>query len=408
MNWHLCVEGAPEVADKLLLRFGEVGLKGKNRSYFINALIANVRRALAPVLGDVRITSPYGRIFVDLPDNCDLEDVRGAMQRVFGLVSCSPVQAVALDMDSIRAAALAELKSGEPATTFKVDSRRALKTFPLNSQEINQELGGFLLQNCPGVKVDIHNPQRTVSVEVRREGAFVFSRIWPGPGGMPVGVTGKGVLLLSGGIDSPVAGWLAMKRGIALEALYFDTPPFTSPRALAKVEKLARQLSRYGPVNLHVVNFTAVQQALMETTPEDLTITVMRRFMYRVAEALAKRKSCLALITGESVAQVASQTLESIQVINDVVRLPVLRPVVTMDKVEIVELARRIETYETSVEPYQDCCALFVSKHPKTRPTLKQAEAAESGLDVDDLVQTALKQINTKTYKDYAEEEVVT
>ncbi|MTI96860.1 MAG: tRNA 4-thiouridine(8) synthase ThiI [Firmicutes bacterium] len=396
------------MADKLLLRFGEVGLKGKNRSYFINALIANVRRALAPVLGDVRITSPYGRIFVDLPDNCDLEDVRGAMQRVFGLVSCSPVQAVALDMDSIRAAALAELKSGEPATTFKVDSRRALKTFPLNSQEINQELGGFLLQNCPGVKVDIHNPQRTVSVEVRREGAFVFSRIWPGPGGMPVGVTGKGVLLLSGGIDSPVAGWLAMKRGIALEALYFDTPPFTSPRALAKVEKLARQLSRYGPVNLHVVNFTAVQQALMETTPEDLTITVMRRFMYRVAEALAKRKSCLALITGESVAQVASQTLESIQVINDVVRLPVLRPVVTMDKVEIVELARRIETYETSVEPYQDCCALFVSKHPKTRPTLKQAEAAESGLDVDDLVQTALKQINTKTYKDYAEEEVVT
>jgi thiamine biosynthesis protein ThiI len=221
----------------------------------------------------------------------------------------------------------------------------------------------------------------------------------PGPGGLPVGVTGKGVLLLSGGIDSPVAGWLAMKRGIALEAVYFDTPPFTSARALAKVEKLAGILARWAPVNLHVVNFTPVQRALMEHVPEDLTITVMRRFMFRVAEALAGEKGALALITGESVGQVASQTLESMLTINSVVAIPVLRPVVAMDKVEIMELARKIGTYETSIEPYQDCCTLFVSPHPKTRPTLTQAQAAEKDLDIQGLVDLALADIKSRTLR---------
>jgi thiamine biosynthesis protein ThiI len=385
--------------DKILVRFGEVGLKGKNRAYFINGLAANIRRVLKGLGPGYRVSTPYGRVFVDLPPGAQVEPVLSALQRVFGLVSFSPVVQTELDMGAIKEAALRELLADGQPETFKVAARRSLKTFSLNSMEINQELGGYLLKNCPGLKVDIHQPQRVVNVEVRKEGAFVFSRVIPGPGGLPVGVTGKGVLLLSGGIDSPVAGWLAMKRGIALEAVYFDTPPFTSARALAKVEKLAGILARWAPVNLHVVNFTPVQRALMEHVPEDLTITVMRRFMFRVAEALAGEKGALALITGESVGQVASQTLESMLTINSVVAIPVLRPVVAMDKVEIMELARKIGTYETSIEPYQDCCTLFVSPHPKTRPTLTQAQVAEKDLDIQGLVDLALADIKSRTLR---------
>jgi thiamine biosynthesis protein ThiI len=384
---------------KILLRFGEVGLKGKNRAFFIRALAANVRRALAPLGSGFSVSTPYGRIFVDLPGPDCLEAVIPALGRVFGLVSYSPVAQAELTMEGIQAAALEELRAGGLPQTFRVSARRSLKSFALNSMEINRELGGFLLENCPGLQVDLHQPQRVVNVEVRPEGAYVFSRVYPGAGGLPVGVTGKGVLLLSGGIDSPVAGWLAMKRGIALEALYFDTPPFTSPRALAKVEKLAKILAQWAPVNLHVVNFTPVQRSLLERVPEDLTITVMRRFMFRVAQALARREGALALITGESAGQVASQTLESMLVINEVVSLPVLRPVVALDKVEIMDQARKIGTYDVSIEPFPDCCALFVSPHPKTRPTLAQAARAEESLDVQDLVAQALAGLETRLIK---------
>lgn len=385
--------------DKVLLRFGEVGLKGKNRSYFISGLAANIRRALKGLGSGYRVSTPYGRVFVDLPPGVPLEPVIFALQRVFGLVSFSPVIQTELSMEAIQAAALQELLAQGQPETFKVAARRSLKSFALNSMEINRELGGYLLESCPGLKVDIHHPQRVVNVEVRREGAFVFSRVIPGPGGLPVGVTGKGILLLSGGIDSPVAGWMAMKRGITLEAVYFDTPPFTSARALAKVERLAGILAQWAPVTLHVINFTPIQRALMEHVPEDLTITVMRRFMFRVAEALARRQGALALITGESVGQVASQTLESMLTINSVVSTPVLRPVVAMDKVEIMEISRRIGTYETSIEPFQDCCSLFVSPHPKTRPTLAQAEAAEKDMDILGLVGLALDNIKTQKFR---------
>ena len=385
--------------NKVLLRFGEIGLKGKNRSFFINGLAANVRRALKPLGPGYRVSTPYGRVFVDLPPDQDFELVSNRLQRVFGLVSFSPVVQVDLEMEDIQKAALTELLAQGQPETFKVEARRSLKSFPLNSMEINQEVGGFLLDNCPGLKVDVHNPLQVVNIEIRQEGAFVFSRVVPGPGGLPVGVTGKGVLLLSGGIDSPVAGWLAMKRGVTLEALYFDTPPFTSARALDKVERLAKILADWAPVNLHVVNFTPVQRDLMENVPEDMTITIMRRFMFRIAERLAQRRGALALITGESVAQVASQTLESMLTINNVVSTPVLRPVVTMDKVEIMDLARRIGTYDTSIEPFQDCCALFVSQRPKTRPTLVQAEDAEKNLDIDALVELAMEGISSKTFK---------
>lgn len=400
MNWPSSEEGdVANMYNKVLLRFGEVGLKGKNRSYFINGLAANIRRALKGFGQGYSVSTPYGRLFVDLPPHHDFQQVSAALQRVFGLVSFSPVVQTELHMDAIKEAALKELLvDGQPAT-FKVAARRSLKNFPLDSMEINQEVGGHLLENCPGLKVDVHHPQRIVNIEVRQEGAFVFSRVIPGPGGLPVGATGKGVLLLSGGIDSPVAGWMAMKRGISLEAVYFDTPPFTSARALAKVEKLAASLAKWAPVTLHVVNFTPVQRALMEHVPEDLTITVMRRFMFRVAETLARRRGALALITGESVGQVASQTLESMLTINSVVQTPVLRPVVAMDKVEIMDLSRRIGTYDISIEPYQDCCTLFVSPHPKTRPTLAQAAEAEIDMDIQGLVDLAMEGINTQIYK---------
>lgn len=384
--------------NKVLLRFGEVGLKGKNRSYFINGLAKNVRRALAPVGKGYRVSTPYGRVFVELPSGHDFQQVSAALQRVFGLVSFSPVVQTDLNLDAIKEAALKELLADGQPESFKVEARRSLKSFPKNSMEINQEVGGWLLEQCSGLKVDVHKPQRVVNIEIRQEGAFIFSRVVPGPGGLPVGVTGRGVLLLSGGIDSPVAGWMAMKRGVTLEAVYFDTPPFTSARALAKVERLAAILADWAPVNLHVVNFTPVQKALMEHVPEDLTITVMRRFMFRIAEAIAQRTGALALVTGESVGQVASQTLESMFAINHVISTPVLRPVAALDKVEIMELSRRIGTYETSIEPFQDCCSLFVSPRPKTRPTLAQAEDAEKSLDVPALIALALEGINSKRF----------
>lgn len=384
--------------NKVLVRFGEVGLKGKNRAFFINGLAANIRRALKGLGRGYKVTTPYGRVFIDLPPEYDLEEVASSLARVFGLVSFSPVVQTRLDMDAIKAVALKELLQDGQPETFKVAARRSLKSFALNSMEINRDVGRFLLENCPGLKVDVHNPQRVVSIEIRQEGAFIFSRVFPGPGGLPVGVTGKGVLLLSGGIDSPVAGWMAMKRGIALDAVYFDTPPFTSERALRKVEDLAKIMARWAPVNLHVVNFTPVQRALMEHVPEDLTITVMRRFMFRVSEELARSRGALALITGESVGQVASQTLESMLTIEEVAHLPVLRPLVAMDKVEIMDLSRKVGTYETSIQPYQDCCVLFVSQHPKTRPTPVQAAEAEKNLDVPGLVALALDGITTKKF----------
>lgn len=384
--------------EKILLRFGEVGLKGKNRAYFIRALAANVRRALAPVGPGFRVSTPYGRLFVDLPPTAELESVIPALKRVFGLVSFSPVAQTELSLAAIQAAALNELTAQDLPHTFRVSARRSLKSFALNSMEINRELGSFLLDRCPQLKVDLHNPERDINVEVRPEGAYVFSQQYAAAGGLPVGVAGRGVLLLSGGIDSPVAGWLAMKRGISLEAVYFDTPPFTSPRARTKVEKLASILAQWAPVNLHIVNFTPVQKSIMESVPPDMTITVMRRFMFRVAEKLARRRKALALITGESVGQVASQTLESMLAINSVVSLPVLRPVVAMDKVEIIDLAQKIETYQVSVEPYPDCCTLFVSPHPKIRPTIAQAEAAEEALPLAELVEMAAAGLESQLF----------
>ncbi len=272
--------------------------------------------------------------------------------------------------------------------TFKVSARRSNKKYPLTSPELNQELGGYLLEHVKGWKVDVHNPMVYLYVEVREGFSFLYTQGYPGFGGLPVGTTGKGILLLSGGIDSPVAGWLGMKRGLQVIGLHFHSYPFTSERATEKVLDLARILAKgQGEVKLYLNHFTEIQKAIRQNCPSDLGITIMRRMMFRIAHRLALKEDALALLTGENLGQVASQTLESMAVINKVTDLPVLRPLITMDKIEIIELAKQIETYETSILPYEDCCTLFLPEHPATRPRLEKVIRAEDALAIDELIE---------------------
>ncbi|MGI9953316.1 tRNA uracil 4-sulfurtransferase ThiI [Moorellaceae bacterium AZ2] len=373
----------------LLVRYGEISLKGKNRSEFEQRLLANIDTALAG-LPPRKIRKTFGRIFIELKE--DWEEVRERLQRVFGVVSFSPVVEAPLDIAAIRERALYVLQN-TPGHTFKVETKRSNKGFPYKSPEINHLVGGYLLART-GQKVDVHTPDRVVHLEIRDDGAYIYSQIIPGPGGLPVGITGRGVLLLSGGLDSPVAGWLGLKRGLELTGLHFHSFPFTSERSKEKVIELGRVLARYaGGFRLVVAHFTAIQKAIRQSCPEELYVTVMRRMMFRIAEKVAHREGALALLTGESLGQVASQTLESIAVINSVVELPVLRPVISWDKTEIVELARKIGTYEISIQPYEDCCTLFVPRHPATKPRLEKVEKAEENLDVEGLVQKCLENL---------------
>lgn len=377
--------------DLILLRYGELALKGKNRSDFENRLLNNIRRKLAPFSG-VKVSKTFGRMFVELGGN-DRAEVLAALSEVFGLVGFSPAKRVSSDLSAITDAALALVREQDPAPrTFKVQAKRSDKSFPHKSQELNHLLGGIILKNIPGIKVDVHHPDLIVHVEVRGEHTYLYGANLPGPGGLPVGSSGKVMLLLSGGIDSPVAGYLALKRGAVLEAVHFHSYPFTSERAKEKVVDLARQLTRFaGEIRLHVVPFTEIQTKIREKCEASYSITVMRRFMLRIAESLARKNKALALVTGESLGQVASQTLESMQAINDVTTYPILRPVVGMDKQEIMTIAKRIGTYETSILPYEDCCTVFLPKAPKTRPNLNVTRKNEAGLDVDRLVQEAVE-----------------
>ncbi|MBX6396096.1 MAG: tRNA 4-thiouridine(8) synthase ThiI, partial [Alicyclobacillaceae bacterium] len=347
---------------RLLLREGEAALKGKNRSSFERQFLVNVREALRPFPG-ARVYRTDGRVLVDVGQN-PWREVANAVTRVFGLVSLSPVRVSGLEWDQVEDAAvelmqsIGEKETGDKRTarvrTFKVEARRANKTYPLTSPEISRRLGGALLRRVPGLKVDVHQPDVVLTVEVRPEEVYLFAETIPGPGGLPVGVGGKAMLLLSGGIDSPVAGWMTMKRGVRVEAVHFHSFPFTSERARKKVEDLAAVLAPYGGgVTLHVVHFTEVQKAIRMHCPESLSITIMRRMMVRIAERIANRRHALALVTGESLGQVASQTLESIKAINEAATLPILRPLVGMDKVEIIRYARQIGTYELSIQPYE-------------------------------------------------------
>ncbi len=385
----------------ILIRYGEISLKGGNRPYFERSLDRAIKAALAGLAG-FRVWRDHGRFYLAGPG--DQEEYVSRLRRVFGIVSLSPAISVSLNFESIKAAALEVLReamngaayaahaAGHNAggLTFKVNARRANKSFPLDSMALNREIGAFLLDQVPGLVVDVHEPDITVSVDLR-DRAFVYTTIVPAYGGLPPRISGRAVLLLSGGIDSPVAGWMAMKRGLEVHGLHFESPPFTSERARLKVEDLGRSLSSWGAYRkTHYCTFTKVQKTIYEKCPPELGVTIMRRFMFRIATRLAKRVGALALVTGESLGQVASQTLESMHVINQVCDLPVLRPLIGMDKTEIIDRARDIGTYDISIRPYEDCCTIFVPRCPSTKPALDQVEQAESAIEINDLVEDAL------------------
>lgn len=377
--------------NSILVRYGEIALKGKNRPEFEGQLQRQVRRALADADVPVeRVERTYGRIVVGIgaASSEAFSRVVRALGRVFGVVSFSPAVRLPVDLDD-PVEAMAEAAWGLVQTelalkprSFKVDARRSYKKFPLNSLEINQELGAAMLRRGIGLSVDVHNPDLTVAVEVRQEGVYISTREFPGPGGLPYGVTGRAILLLSGGIDSPVAAWMSMRRGVEVVGLHFHSYPFTSEEARRKAEDLGRVLARWGggKFKLRVCHFTEVQKAIQRHVQEELRITIMRRMMFRIAEKIAAQEDALALITGENVAQVASQTLESLGVIEAVTRLPVLRPLAMFDKMETIAKAKEIGTYEISIRPYEDCCTIFTPVHPKTRPRLVDAEAAEAAM----------------------------
>jgi len=380
-----------------LIRYGEIALKGKNRAFFEKTLLQNIKKALRD-LAPCRIYRTHGRHFVEVTEG-DATAVAKRLQEIFGIVSISPVAVADLSLEAIKAAALEEFaKVARPGIRFKVNTKRANKQFPLNSMEVSAKVGAHLLKNLSGLVVDVHEPEAVLDLEIREEKAFIYTERLPGLGGLPVGVAGKGMLLLSGGIDSPVAGYLALKRGVTLEALHFHSPPFTSERAKEKVIDLCRRLAYYGgKINLHLVHFTEVQKELRLKTPERLMVTLMRRLMFRIAQRLAEKRGALALITGESLGQVASQTMESMNVIERVTYLPVLRPLIGMDKHEIMALAQKIETYPISIRPYEDCCTLFLPDFPATRPRLQQVEEAEKALDIEALVAGCLEKTEVLT-----------
>lgn len=380
----------------LLVRYGEIGLKGKNRAHFLNILVDNIKHGLKEI-PSAHVYRTQGRLYVEWSGE-QRETVYHVLGSTFGVVSFSPAVKVKPTLEAIfkeAARALADHleNATEPVRTFKVEARRANKDFPLNSLELNRKVGAHLLAVHPELGVDVHRPDVTVNIEVRDEGVLIFSRVIPGPGGLPVGSSNRAMCLLSGGIDSPVAAWFAMKRGIRLEAVHFHSFPFTSERSLQKVMDLCRVLAKYsGWMTLHIVHFTEIQTELQKKVPDSFGITIMRRFMVRIAERLAKERDGLALVTGESVGQVASQTLESMVAINDVTNMPILRPLVSFDKAEIIEHAQQIGTYDISILPYEDCCTLFVPKRPQTRPKLDRTRELESVLDVEGLIERALAQ----------------
>lgn len=378
-----------------LLKYGEIGIKGKNRYLFEDALVRQVRRALKEVDGEFEVYKKQARIYVDCDGDYDYEDTVEHLKKVFGLVGICPVVRL-LDegFGKLKEDVVSYMDEMYPDKhfTFKVESRRARKTYPKNSMEISRDLGEAILEAFPDIRVDVHHPDVTVNVEVREE-IYVYSRIIPGAGGMPVGTNGKAMLLLSGGIDSPVAGYMISKRGVGIEAVYFHAPPYTSERAKQKVVDLAKRVAEYsGPIKLHVVNFTDIQLYIYDQCPHDELTIIMRRYMMRIAEHFAEADGCLGLITGESIGQVASQTMQSLAATNDVCNLPVYRPLIGFDKQEIVDIAERIDTYETSIQPFEDCCTIFVAKHPVTKPNIEVIRRSEEKLSekIDEFVRTAI------------------
>jgi thiamine biosynthesis protein ThiI len=379
-----------------LIKYAEIGVKGKNRDLFEEALVRQIKYALKRCEGEFRVRRTRGRIYIDvLSDDYDYEETIDNLKTVCGVSAiCPMVQLEDEGFDKLCESAVSYMDEHYPDKniTFKVNARRARKNYPVESMEINASVGEKILQAFPEIRVDVHNPDVMLYIEVR-EHIYIYSIEIPGPGGMPVGTNGKAMLLLSGGIDSPVAGFMVAKRGVKIDAVYFHAPPYTSERAKQKVVDLAKLVARYsGPIYLHVINFTEIQLAIYEKCPHDELTIIMRRYMMRIAEYFAKKDNCLGLITGESIGQVASQTLQSLAATNEVCTLPVYRPVIGFDKQEIVERSWEIGTYDTSVLPYEDCCTIFVAKHPVTKPNLNVIRKSEEKLaeKIDELMEAAL------------------
>ena len=382
----------------ILVRYEEIFLKRSNRNVFENRLIKNIRQRLEN-LGNIRVTCSQSRIYIEIPDeDFDLVEAVERLKKVFGIASLSIVHKVPTDYEIIKTSAVsmvADLLSRYNYKTFKVESKRADKSFPMNSPQISADLGAHILRNFPRLKVDVHNPDFVFYIEVR-ESTYLYSEIIPAAKGLPTGTGGRATLLLSGGIDSPVAGWMIAKRGVEVDAVYFHSPPYTSDRAREKVIRLSEILSEWTMgMRLYVVPFTEIQMAIHQKCPQEYLTIIMRRYMMKIAERIARNDGSLALITGEAIGQVASQTMESLLVTNSAVSLPVYRPLIGMDKNEVVNIARHIGTYETSILPYEDCCTLFVARHPATRPSLEKTLDYESVLDEEQLITKALEQVET-------------
>ena len=379
-----------------LIKYAEIGVKGKNRYLFEDALVQQIKYALKRCDGEFKVRKTQGRIYVDAVGEFDFDETVDNLKTVFGISGICPVVYVEDEGFEKLGKTIVEYMDNvypDKNKTFKVNARRARKNYPLDTMELNREVGAVILDAFPEMKVDVHNPDIMLYVEIR-EKIYIYSEIIPGPGGMPVGTNGKAMLLLSGGIDSPVAGYMISKRGVKIDAVYFHAPPYTSERAKQKVVDLARLVSRYsGPIYLHVINFTDIQLAIYEKCPHDELTIIMRRYMMKIAEHIAKETECLGLITGESIGQVASQTMHSLYATNEVCTMPVYRPCIGLDKQEIVDISEKINTYETSILPFEDCCTIFVAKHPVTKPNLEYIKRHEENLKdvIDDLMEKALE-----------------
>ena len=387
----------------IIIKYGELTTKKDNINFFLSTLKDNIKVALAGL--NANITYDKGRMFISSKEeNFDL--IVDKLKKVFGIHEI--IIGYELEDNSLDNIAnyTLELLKGKEFTSFKVETHRSDKTYEPNSMEVSRILGGKILKNIDGVHVDVHHPELTIYIEIRHGAAFIYFERVKGIGGYPVGSLGKGLLMLSGGIDSPVAGYLALKRGVRIEALYFESPPHTSLQAKLKVISLAKELSHYcGYVKLHVINFTKIQQTILKECPHEYLITIMRRMMYRIAEEIAHKNNCKVLINGESIGQVASQTLTSMACINSVVRIPVIRPVACLDKLEIIDIAKRINTYEISIEPYEDCCTIFVPDHPVINPVNENAIAYENLFDYESLIKEAIKESEVIKVEDKVSEE---
>ncbi|MDD2970652.1 MAG: tRNA 4-thiouridine(8) synthase ThiI [Lachnospiraceae bacterium] len=387
-----------------LIKYAEIGVKGRNRYIFEDALVRQIRFALRRCEGEFEVHKTQGRIYVEALSEFDFDETVDNLKTVFGISGICPVVHVedeGYEQLSRDVVDYVDKVYPDKNITFKVCARRARKNYPMDSMTLNCELGGDILDAFPNIRVDVHKPDFILNIEVR-EKIYIYSVIIPGPGGMPIGTAGKAMLLLSGGIDSPVAGYMIAKRGVKIDATYFHAPPYTSERAKQKVVDLAKLVTRYsGPITLHVINFTDIQLYIYEKCPhEELTI-IMRRYMMKIAERIAEENECIGLITGESIGQVASQTMQSLAATNEVCTMPVYRPLIGFDKQEIVEISEKINTYETSILPFEDCCTIFVAKHPVTKPNLKVIKNHERNLEekIDEMIETALSTQEVITVK---------